>query len=168
MNLYHFKVKDFIRALPVAGTPHNQYQNTGKHKTLGVELEASWQASKNLKFSGNYSYRDPDENEFRVVEEPEQDAYLRADWQFQAGWNWNVQTNWIAQRKRADSDSRSDIADYFITDTTIRYTALKQWEFIASVRNLFDEDAREHTGSSIEDDLPLPERSFYAEVRYKF
>ena len=168
MNLYHFKVKDFIRALPVAGTTHSQYQNTGQHKTLGIELEASWQASKNLKFSGNYSYRDPDENEFRVVEEPEQDAYLRADWQFQAGWNWNVQTNWIAQRKRADSDPRSAIDDYFITDTTFRYTGLKQWEFIASVRNLFDENAKEHTGGSIKDDLPLPERNFYAEVRYKF
>ena len=131
-------------------------------------MEARWQAAENLSFSGNYTYRDPDDNDFRQVTEAEQEAYFRSDWRFHAGWNWNVQASWIADRNRADGDIRADVDDYIITDTTFRYTGLKQWEFAASVRNLFDEDAREHTGQSIQDDLPLPERNFYAEVRYKF
>jgi len=60
------------------------------------------------------------------------------------------------------------VDDYVITDTTLRYAATNYWEFAASVRNLFDNDAREFTGRSIENDLPLPERNAYAEVRYKF
>jgi len=168
INLYQLKIKDFIRALPSSGNSISQYQNSGKHKTMGIEMEASWQAGKNLKLSSNYSFREPDNNEFRVVEEPEQDAYLRSDWQFQPGWNWNMQANWIAQRKRAENDSRSSIPDYVITDTTFRYSGLKHWELAASVRNLFDEDALEHTGPSIANDLPLPERNFYAEMIYKF
>ena len=55
-----------------------------------------------------------------------------------------------------------------MTDTTLRNTGLKQWEFAASIRNLFDEDAREATGTSIEDDFPLAERNLYAELKYKF
>lgn len=163
MNIFHFEISDFIMR-----DENAQYQNTGRHKINGVEMEGRWQATNSLSFSGNYTYRDPDNNEFRQVTESEQEAYFRTDWRFQPGWNWNVQASWIADRNRADNDSRSDMGDYTITDTTLRYTGLKQWEFAASVHNLFDEDAREHTGASVEDDLPLPERNFYAEVRYKF
>jgi len=167
LNLYELEITNNIFRLPIAGTSQKQYQNTGRHKTVGVEIEASWQATKNLKISGNYSYRNPEDSDFRVVQEPEQSAYLRSDWRFQPGWHWNAQANWIADRSRTEKDSRSAVADYVVTDMTLRYTGLKQWEFVTSVRNLFDEDAREHTGGSIANDLPLPERSFYAEIRYK-
>ena len=163
VNLFDFEITDFI-----SKDVNDQYQNTGKHKTHGVEMEARWQATKNLSLSGNYTYRDPDNNDFRQVTEAEQEAYFRSDWKFQPGWNWNVQASWIAERNRADDDTRSDVDDYIITDTTLRYTGFKQWELAVSVRNVFDEDAREHTGASIADDLPLPERNFYAELRYKF
>ncbi|MCU7937995.1 MAG: TonB-dependent receptor [gamma proteobacterium symbiont of Bathyaustriella thionipta] len=93
---------------------------------------------------------------------------MRSDWQFQTDWNWNLQASWIADRNRADGDTRSNVDDYIITDTTLRYTGFKQWELTASVRNLFDENAREHTGMGTPDDLPLPERNLYAELRYKF
>lgn len=163
MNIFNYEITDFI-----SRDENMQYQNTGRHKTLGLEIEADWKATQNLIISGNYTYRDPEKNDFRLVTEAEQEAYLRSDWHFQAGWNWNIQASWIADRHRAEGDSRSDVDDYIITDTTLRYSALKQWEFAASVRNLFDEDAREHTGRSIPNDLPLPERNFYAELIYKF
>ena len=163
VNIYNFKTSNSI-----SRDLQKQYQNLGRHKTTGIEMEASWQATRALRFSANYSHRDPENNELRVVEEPEQEAYLRSDWQFASGWNWNVQANWVADRVRADSDPRSDVDDYVITDTTLRYTGLQKWEFTASVRNLFDEDAREALGLSVADDFPLPERNFYAEVRYKF
>lgn len=167
MSIFSFEITDFIRAQP-SGQSRPQFQNTGKHEVVGVELEASWQVSKHLKISGNYTYRDPDDNEFRVAEEPEQDAYLRSDWQFAPGWHWNMQANWVADRERPDNDSRSDIDDYIVADTTLRYNGLDRWEFAASIRNLFDEDAREQTGRSIPNDLPRPERNYYAEIRYKF
>jgi len=163
MNLFNFETTDFI-----ARDENRQYQNSGTHKIQGVELEAKWQVTKNIVLSGNYTHRNPDDNEYRQVSEASQEAYFRSDWRFHTDWNWNVQASWIADRERADSDTRSDMDDYIITDTTLRYTGLEQWEFAASIRNLFDEDAREHAGASVEDDLPLAERNFYAEVRYKF
>ena len=66
--------------IKVADKP--QYQNTGKHTTLGIELETRWQALNNLVIAANYTYRDPDNNNFRQVSEPEQDAYFRSDWSF--------------------------------------------------------------------------------------
>ncbi len=164
LNLYHFRQTDLIRAI---GTPR-QFQNTGDHCIRGIELEAQWQASKDLRISANYTLRDQDDTEHRALDEPDQDAYLRADWGFHPGWNWNMQGNWIGERKRAASDTRPPLDAYFLTDTTIRYSRLKKWEFAASVRNLFDVDAREYTGKSIPDDLPLPGRNYYVEMLYRF
>lgn len=162
LNIYQLEITNNI-----SKDSSGRYQNTGRHKIHGVEIELDWQIIDNLTFSGNYAYNNPDNNEFRNVTSPQQSAYFRSDWQFIQGWNWDLQANWVADRERSERDSRSDMDDYIITDTTLRYTGLKQWEFAASVRNLFDEDAREHIGQ-VQDDLPLPERNFYAEIRYKF
>jgi len=172
LNLYQLEITDNISR---DRANNNMYINTGRHKIDGVELEAKWKVTQNLNISGNYSYNNPDDNEFRNVNHPQQSAYFRSDWQFSQDWNWNVQANWVADRERAsgdrthvDSNGQSvDLDDYIITDTTLRYSGLKQWEFTASLRNLFDEDARDHAGG-VKDDLPLAERNFYAEVRYKF
>ena len=168
LNIYKYQQSDFIRPVTAPGQSQGQFQNVGEHTIHGIELEAKWQPTTNLRLSGNYTLREQDDNEFRAIDEPEQEAYLRADWGFLPDWNWNIQANWIGERTRRESDNRSSLDDYLITDTTFRYTGMKNWEFAASVRNLFDEDAREYTGASIPGDLPLPERSIFAEVRYKF
>ena len=168
LNLYHFKQTDIIRAITVTGLPKKQYQNAGDHTIQGIEVEAQWQAMKALRIVGNFSIHDQKDGELLATQEPDQDAYLRIDWSFQPEWNWNLQTNWTGKHPRASSDTRPEVEDYFITDTTVRYARSESWEFAASVRNLFDTDAREYTGRSIPNDLPLPERNYYAEMRYKF
>jgi outer membrane receptor protein involved in Fe transport len=55
-----------------------------------------------------------------------------------------------------------------VLDTTLRYSHHKNWVFAASIRNLLDDDAREYSSSSIKENLPLPERSFYLEAKYAF
>jgi outer membrane receptor protein involved in Fe transport len=168
LTFFNLTMRNFISRELGDGESLPQYQNAGTHKIPGVEIEVDWQAQKNLLFSANYSYRKPDSNKFRVNTEPKQQAYFRSDWGFFPGWNWNVQANWIADRIRSSNDVRMAVDDYAITDTTIRYTGLKNWEFTASIRNLFDEDAREATGASIPNDFPLPERNIFAQVMYKF
>jgi outer membrane receptor protein involved in Fe transport len=160
-GLYHMALSDLIAA--VAG----QYQNTGSYAIRGVELEAQWQATRTVRLSGNYSQRDPDAggDTFYL---PRREAYLRADWAFRPGWNWNVQANWTGRQERAANDTRAPVAAQTVVDTTLRYLPGAHWEFAASARNLFDIDAREYTGRSLTDDLPLPGRNFYAEMRYKF
>ncbi len=165
-NLFEYLINDYIRR-----DNSNTFQNAGKHKILGVEMEAQWQISKAFRLMGNYTWRDPENNDYRVSEEPEQSAYLRTDWQFQPNWNWDIQANWIADRKRADTDSRSNMDDYIVTDTTLRFSGLKNWEFAASIRNIFDENAKDQSNIKVSGgkaDLPLAERNAYAEIRYKF
>jgi iron complex outermembrane receptor protein len=118
--------------------------------------------------SGNYTQRDQDASPYRAIQVPEREAYARLDWVIWPNWNWNVQANWIGERPRREGDSRPDVDAYWLTDTTLRYAGWKHWEVSASLRNLFDADARAYTGDSIADDLPLPERNFYAEARYRF
>jgi len=168
LNLYNLKQTDIIRAVAVTGLTKNQFQNTGDHTINGFELEAQWQTTKDVRISGNYSRNNQDDSVFRTIQEPDQNAYLRLDWGFLPEWNWNLQSNWISERPRASGDNRPPADDYFLTDTTVRYARSESWEFAASVRNLLDVDAREYTGSAIPNDLPLPERNLYAEVRYTF
>jgi iron complex outermembrane receptor protein len=168
VNLYNLHQSNLIRAVSEPGGTDRIFQNIGDHTTRGIELETKWQATKNLRLAANYTIRKPDNNQFRAVDEPKQDAYLRADWRVHPNWNLNIQTNWIADRERGDNDSRPALDDYSITDTTLRYTGQNSWDFALSIRNIFDEDAREHTAPSVANDLLLPERSVYAEVQYKF
>jgi len=167
INLFLFEQTDIIAAVDV-GLNKNQFQNIGDHTIKGVELEARWQASKNINLSANYTQREQDDSDFRAVQEADQEAYVRTDWVFSPNWNWNVQANWIGQRERPSTDDRSHVEAYVVTDTTLRFAVSDNWELAASVRNLFDESAREYTGRSITDDLPLPGRNAYVEARYKF
>lgn len=140
-----------------------QYQNLGGSTSRGVELEAQWKFTRTLRVTGNLSHRD-DASAFNSV--PKQQAYLRTDWAFTPAWNWNVQARWTGAHP--PYGSRSQIDEYTLVDTTLRYAHRREWEFAASIHNLFDVDAREYSSNAIPNNLPLPGRNFYAEVRYKF
>lgn len=168
LSIYNFEQIDLIRRVAVSGLTKSQYQNTECHTIQGIEMEAQWQASESIRLSGNYTSRRQDNNNLKAYDEPEQEAYLRADWSFMPNWNWNLQGNWIGERKRKSTDIRLPVDDYLVTDTTLRFAHSDELEFAISIRNLFDEDAREYTGGSVLNDLPLPERNTYAEMRIKF
>ena len=166
LNFYQYEQTDFISLRPVPGQSKGRYENSGEFDVKGLELEAWWQPTDEFGLSAAYSYNDPDEGVFRAYGLPQHQAYLRLDWRLGRDWNWNVQSNWVGEIKRNPGDSRSDLNDYFLTDSTLRYIGVKDWELALSVRNLFDEDARSATSSRIPDDLPLPGRSVYLEARY--
>lgn len=161
LDFYQFEQFDLIATDP---SKQYQYRNVGSNTTRGVEMGAQWQASKKLRLSGNLASRD-ETLLFNSV--PKQSAYLRADWAFMPNWNFNLQANWVGKRKLLPDDPHAPLDAYALVDTTLRYAHRKEWEFAASVRNLFDKDAREYS-SRIVNNLPLPGRSFYAEMRYRF
>ncbi|PWB48033.1 MAG: hypothetical protein C3F18_11765 [Nitrosomonadales bacterium] len=160
LDLYQFEQSGLI-----SKDSSKQYQNTGNNTSRGIELEAKWQASRTLRISGNLNYRE-DSTPYNSV--PGQNAYLRADWTFMPNWNWNVQANWIGKHPLPPGDPRAPMDAYALVDTTIRYSHRRDWEFAASICNLFDEDAWEYSSSALRNNLPLPGRSYYAEMRYKF
>ena len=162
LDIYQFDESDLIAA---DSTPKAQFQNLGSNTSRGVELEAMWQATNTLRFSGNVSDRE-DATPYNAV--PKQKSYFRTDWAFMPDWNWNAQANWIGKHSLAPGDTRAPIGAYMLVDTTIRYAPIRDWEFAGSIRNLFDINARELTSKALPNDLPLPKRNLYAEMRYKF
>jgi outer membrane receptor protein involved in Fe transport len=161
LSIYQYQQSDSIRSIEIANKTKKQFMNTGETTINGIELEAKWQPTANLRVSANYTIRDQDKDVPYPVYN--QDAYLRTDWGFHPDWNWNIQSNWVGEYLRKSNGDCPTCDNSVITDTTLRYTGIQNWEFAASVRNLFNEEACEQTN-----DLPLPERSVFAEIRYKF
>ncbi len=108
----------------------------------------------------------------------EQTGYgLELEWNWQMTENWNFRGNYawqnarneqLGQRSNLPGDDRV-LENYQIVDITLRSRRfLKHLDLAASVRNLFDADAREPAVPQIPGNLPLPGRSFYLEASVHF
>ncbi len=174
LSLFHYHMRDVIRAVANA-TPNtgSTYANTGNQYGSGMELETVWDASRKVRLTGNYAYQKS------IDEASGQDAgyaphhhlYARADWRIAGDWLLSPQINRVADRRRAAGDTRPKVPDYTTIDVTARTTdAYSQWDFAASVRNLFNADVREPSlapGTAIPDDLPMAARSLWLQAVYK-
>jgi iron complex outermembrane receptor protein len=171
VNIFHYEMGDIIRFIPdPAPAPTTTAQNSGDQHGNGMEWEFAWKASTRVQLSGNYAYqRSIDEaNQSDVGYAPEQHAYARLDWGMTRTWRANAQANWVATRKRSAGDTRDTLADYTVVDMTLRYEPSGSvWSTALSVRNLFDHQAREPSPAPgvIVNDLPLPGRALYLELR---
>lgn len=165
LSLFQHRISDLIEQA------NTTYQNGGKQKGHGGELEVIWDARRSLRLSGHYAYqKNTDESTGHDAgHAPHHHLYARADWRFLPGWQLTTQVNHVADRKRAWGDNRPQLADYTSTDLTLRSERTKSgWDFSASVYNLFNADIREpsKTGSGISYDLPLPGRTFWLQARF--
>lgn len=149
------------------------FANIGKQHGNGMELEATWDASRSLRLTGNYAHqRSIDDNtQADTGLAPHDHLYARADWRFTGGWLLSPQINWVTDRKRTLGDTRPDVPDYKTVDVTLRSSrGNTPWEFAAAVRNLFNVDAREPSVGGpvlIPNDLPLARRTLYLQASYK-
>lgn len=174
LNVFKYAMKDIIRAVPnaIAGTGAT-YNNVGSQDGTGMELELVWDPVRNVRVSGNYAYQ-------RSIDgatgqdagyAPRHQVYTRADWRFASGWSLSPQVNWVADRKRTAGDARPPVRDYTSVDLTLRTNRGKdQWDFAASVRNLFAADIREPSlapGLAIPGDLPMAPRAIYLQAVYR-
>lgn len=164
MNVFRYQMRDIIQ---LVGTT---YQNTGKQTGRGMEFESAWDATRQLRLSGNYSRQ-------RSIDDatgedaglaPRDRIYLRADWRFKAGWAANAQLNAVGERRRAPGDARTALRGDNTVDLTLRTDkGNKGWDFAASLRNLFDVDAREPSPvGTLPGDFPLPGRSIRLQVTH--
>lgn len=165
LSIFHHEISDIINQSGVT------YQNTGKQKGRGGELEVQWDATNTLRLTGHYAYQR------NIDQTTQQDAgyaphhhlYTRADWRVYSDWRLSGQINHVADRKRPAGDSRPQVPDYTSVDLTLRTGPKKNgWDFSASVFNLFNADIREPTkaASGIIYDLPMPARTFWLQARY--
>lgn len=173
LNLFKYEWDDIIQyasspSLPVGSL---QAQNLGKQEGYGFEFEFDWKLNRTLNVLGNFAHQ---ESEDKTSHEdsgnaPENQFYLRTNWEFLPGWHIAPQWNFVLDRKRPPSDPRSDIDDYDIVDLTLRHKSFNnKWEFALSGRNIFNKRAFEPASTSIAGDLPLARRSFFGEFRFNY
>lgn len=175
LNLYRYQMRDVIRFVPNADpATGNTARNAGDQHGHGLELEFTWDIAADLRLSGNYAWqRSIDErHDHDAGLAPRHQAYLRADWRLAPGWLLNGQINRVMDRARPYGDTRPRIDDYTTVDLSLRAERpRKGWEAAITARNLFNADVREPTSGAtadnIPDDLPLPGRGLYLELRYR-
>jgi iron complex outermembrane receptor protein len=170
LNLFYYEIDDAIEFVPdPLPATTNTAQNSRDQKGHGFELEAHWHPFEKLALGGNYAWQNSEDKETddHIADAPRQEIYLDARWRFLPDWSLDAQLVDVSDRKRSAGDTRSDIDDYTLVNMTLRRKRIaKHWGLAASVRNIFDEDAREPSTGAIPDDYPLAERSVYAELRY--
>ncbi|GMQ84096.1 MAG: hypothetical protein BMS9Abin06_0852 [Gammaproteobacteria bacterium] len=170
LNLFYYEIDDIIEFVPdPLPATTNTAQNSRDQKGYGFELEANWQPVDKLRLGGNYAWQNSKDKETgdRIADAPGQQLYLDARWRFLPDWSLDAQLVNVSDRRRAAADTRNDIDDYTLVNVTLRRKRIaRHWQLAASVRNLFDEDAREPSTGAIPNDYPLAKRSAYAELRY--
>ncbi|WP_282104168.1 TonB-dependent receptor plug domain-containing protein [Marinobacter alexandrii] len=176
VNVFYYEIDDLINAEPVSGPVASQYQNSGKRKGHGGELEATYQALGNLNLSANYAYQRAEDQESNrsVGEAPTHQAYARIEWRVVPTWALNTQLNYVGEQKRTAADSREPVDDYTTVDFTARTHGLwRGLDIAVSVRNAFNADVRDPSPYSdprpaIPGDFPMAGRSAYVEAQYQF
>ncbi|MCI5125260.1 MAG: TonB-dependent receptor [Candidatus Electrothrix sp. AR5] len=146
-------------------------QNYLNQKGHGLEVELKWEITPLLTVSSNFALqRAENKNTDAVVADaPGIQFYLSGTWNFMPDWYLNAQYFWTGDRQRAKGDHREDIKDNSFANMNLRRKNIMQHVDLAfSVRNIFNENIREPTSSSIPNDLPMESRSMYAELIYHF
>ena len=172
LSLFRYEMEDIIRLVTnSAPTLGATFQNVGSQHGSGMELEAAWDASRTLRLTGSYSYQKSidDATGQDAGYAPHHHLYARADWRFASGWFASTQVNRVQDRLRAAGDNRAPVPDYTTVDVTLRSaSSKKQWNFAASIRNLFDADVREPSLAPglIPEDLPMAPRAFYLQASH--
>lgn len=173
LSLFRFDMQDVIRLVnntaPALGAT---YQNIGNQRGSGMELEAAWDASRTLRFTGNYSYQQSIDKATGqdAGYAPHHHLYLRGDWRYPSGWFVSTQLNRVTDRMRPVGDVRPQVPNYTTVDMTVRSPTQSHLGFSASVRNLFNADVREPSqspGTAIPNDLPMAPRSLWLQATYK-
>ncbi len=175
LSLFRYRWRDIIRFVPdPAPATTWTARNTGSQSGQGLELELRWRPAAHLALRGHYAYQRAQAGGADPGNAPHHLAYLRLDWEPLPRWALDLQARWVGERPRIASDARPPLSGYAWADLTLRRRGLaKHLEFAAAVRNLLNADRREPTlpgqgtPAPIPQDLPLPGRSWWLELRYR-
>jgi len=177
LNIYRFRISDYIDFVPDAGSSTFTAQNIGRIEGKGAEVEVRYALSSSLRLLANYSLQ---ETRDRVSDEPvgiapDDKAYLRVQWE-QGSWLVAPQVTYIGSRQRQVNDPRPDLEGYTTFDLTARRALSDSMNVALIVRNLAGEDVIEPSRGpatpaqlpSIYYDLPQEGRSVTVEMEASF
>ena len=168
LNFFHYRMSNII----LSTTADPTYHNTGDQTGRGLELEETYDATGNLRLTGNISLQHSIDGATGqdAGMAPHRHLFARSDWRFAPLWQFGATVNYVAERMRQPGDLRAKIPDYTTVDLTLRREKLaNNWEATATVTNLFNSNALEPTfaSSGIPSDLPLPGRAIYVVLQHK-
>lgn len=173
LSLFYYRMHNIIQFVPNPDpSTGSTAQNAGDQTGRGLELEATWDATRNLRLSGSYSLQhSTDQTTGQDAGlAPRQRWFGRADWRFASLWQFGATVNRVVDRKRQPGDTRPQIPDYTTVDLNLRREKLiGNWSVSAMVLNVFNRDAREPSFApgNIPFDFPLPGRTFYVQFQHK-
>lgn len=170
VNVYYYKIEDLISAIPDTNQSTSTFQNGGAQDGFGTEFEWNWRWSEHWNLSGNYAWQNTVNNQTdkRVVGVPEHHIFSALTWYFLPQWQLQPQINWIGGRRQLADDNRQ-LDDYETVDLTLRGKKLfGHVNLSASLRNIFDANAREPVSIQLPENIPLAGRSFYFEASVDF
>ncbi len=174
LNFFWYTIHDLIELVANPASRNGlAFINGGDQRGYGLEWEFGVDITPNVGLRWNYAYQNAsvDDENVNIRFAATHQVYGEANWRFAPQWNLNVNVKSILDRDRPETDPRPPVENYSIVNLTLRrQNIVKQLDLAFSARNLLDEDAREPSDSpaSIPFDIPLPGRSFYGELRYRF
>lgn len=172
LGLFRYGMTDIIRTADTGGGTA-RFDNIGAQHGRGLELDGQWDVTRQLRLSGNVGLQRSTEDATGADAgyAPRRLMNARADWRSANGWLIAGQVSHVAGRCRAAGDLRPPVADHTTADLTLRSGPLGGgWEMAASVRNLFNADAREPSmapGLGLPGDIPLARRSLYVQAVWR-
>jgi len=143
--------------------------NDGNMETQGVEAEIKYNLGRGSYIIGNYTYQDPQNktNNASMANVSKHKGYMGANYRIAKGYNLYVDANYIGKQFRDKEDVREAVEGSVVVNTTLlmKEVFVKDLKLRISVYNILDEQIYD---SATPFDYPLPERSFMAELTYKF
>ena len=165
LNFFYYHMLNIIQMVAA------RMQNAGDQTGRGLELEATLDATSNLRLAGNYSLQhSTDEATGQDAGlAPHRRLFVRADWRLAPFWQLGTTVNHVADRVREPGDTRALVPDYTTVDLTLRREKFADgWDASAMLTNLFNSNALEPTFKAVNmpSDLPLPGRAFYIQIQH--
>ncbi len=139
LNLYRFRIHDYIDFVADDSVPTFTAQNIGRIDGRGIEAEVRYSLTPQLSLLGNYAIQDTED---RMTGEPlgiapEDEGYLRLQWAWDQ-WQVVPQVTMVGKRQRQANDSRSDLEGYTTLDLTVRRYWPNGVSLAGIARNLAD------------------------------
>ena len=168
-SVYFYKAEDLIENKLVGSV--YQFQNAAQQEGYGLEIEAQWALSSQLKVKGQYSYQHSENTGTGevIADVPNHTGYLSIDYKMLNDWALHLNNHWIGSSARERTDTRNKLSGYaWSTLKVSKVFDQRNLETAVIVKNLFDENARTPSSPIIPGDYPLEGRSIWAEITYSF
>lgn len=160
VNIFHYKIEDFITFVPDEFAPTATAQNVGERTGYGLEAETGFELHSDVSFKASYSYVKAEDDLVNddVGDYPNHQLKAELLWQLNPNWSLFVTSAVIGERERTHFDQRDALDGYTDVGFNLIYQNNTGWLLSFSADNLLDEDIYEpSTGPSAEGgDINLP------------